>query len=397
MNTFDEIEKHRKDMIELISRIVEIPAISPKGGGEGEEKRASFLKKFLEEKGFDVKEFIYKDDLGFNRPNLVVNYGNKDRTIWFVIHIDTVSPGDLSLWQSDPFKAVVKDNKIYGRGTNDDGQPIASAIYALITLRDLKMDPKYNFGIALVSDEEFGSEYGIKRLIKENIFKNNDMVIVPDAAFKDGKQIEIAEKSILWLKFIVKGKQVHASTPQEGINATKVMAKLINDLNQLYEKFNLENELFNPRISTFEPTKCEKNLDTINIIPARNEFYFDSRILPEYKVDEIIDYINEIRRNVEKETKASIDMEIINKDESGPTTRKDSEIVKLLSNAIKELRGFEPVPIGIGGGTVAKDFRKMNIDTVVWFTGEDVAHQPNEYINIDDMVNDAKVFAKLFI
>jgi len=57
------------------------------------------------------------------------------------------------------------------------------------------------------------------------------------------------------------------------------------------------------------------------------------------------------------------------------------------------MRGIDAKPIGICGGTVGLYFRRKGIHTVVWSTNEDMAHQPNEYCKIDNMINDAKIFA----
>ena len=53
-------------------------------------------------------------------------------------HIDTVTEGDVNLWKTDPFKAVIKNGNMYGRGTMDDGQPVISSMYALKALKESK-------------------------------------------------------------------------------------------------------------------------------------------------------------------------------------------------------------------------------------------------------------------
>jgi succinyl-diaminopimelate desuccinylase len=70
----------------------------------------------------------------------------------------------------------------------------------------------------------------------------------------------------------------------------------------------------------------------------------------------------------------------------------DSPITVRLKAALKQLRGLDAKAIGIGGGTVGAYFRRKGIHTAVWSTLDDMAHQPNEYCKIENMVNDAKVF-----
>jgi succinyl-diaminopimelate desuccinylase len=69
--------------------------------------------------------------------------------------------------------------------------------------------------------------------------------------------------------------------------------------------------------------------------------------------------------------------------------------VQELKLALRQLRGLEAKSIGIGGGTVGAYFRREGIHTAVWSTLDDLAHQPNEYCKIENMVNDAKVFVHL--
>lgn len=393
----DSIDSYRENMIKSMSEMIAIPSISPSSGGEGEAKRADMLESLLKNFGMQVKRYDYKDG-NFTRSNLISKYGNKNSTIWILSHIDTVSSGDLSLWKHDPFRAYIDGDKIYGRGTTDNGQSAIASIYALKALMDSKANLKYNFGLALVADEEVGSTYGVQALMREGIFENRDIVIVPDWGTSDGSGIEIAEKGILWLKINVKGKQVHASTPSLGINAYRALVKFLNEADiKLHEKYAVENMLFDTKISTFEMTKHEKNVDSTNIIPGLEVSYMDCRIIPEYKIDDILEYLNSIADQVSRSTGAEIKLEIFNREDPAAPTARDSEVVVLLSEKIKELRKVEPEFVGIGGGTVAKYFRDIGIPVAVWSTCDDIAHVPNEYCKISDMVNDAKVFASLFI
>jgi succinyl-diaminopimelate desuccinylase len=67
----------------------------------------------------------------------------------------------------------------------------------------------------------------------------------------------------------------------------------------------------------------------------------------------------------------------------------------MLKEAIKKVRGIEPKVGGIGGGTCAAFFRKVDIPAVVWSTIDETAHQPNEYAKTENLLADAKVFAFL--
>jgi Acetylornithine deacetylase/Succinyl-diaminopimelate desuccinylase and related deacylases len=211
-------------IIELAKRIIPVQAISPESGGEGEGKRADVLMEILTEMGVkNVQRYEVRDSHNVVRPSLVVKEGNRDRTFWIVAHIDTVPIGNRSLWSYDPFQPTVKGDRIYGRGTSDNGQAVFLSLLLLRKLR--KADLKYNIGIVFVADEEVGSKYGIEFLLDKGLFSKNDLVLVPDAGTSEGTEIEVAEKSILWLKFKVSGKQYHASQPFMAVNANRESMK----------------------------------------------------------------------------------------------------------------------------------------------------------------------------
>ncbi|MGO9643794.1 MAG: M20/M25/M40 family metallo-hydrolase [Candidatus Bathyarchaeia archaeon] len=122
--------------------------------------------------------------------------------------MDTVPEGARELWDTDPFEPIVRDGKIYGRGAEDNGQAIVSSLFTLKALLPSNVKPPINIGVSYVPDEESGSKYGIIPLLdKVNVFRANDIAIVPDSGTPDGAQIEVAEKSILWLKITTKGRQ----------------------------------------------------------------------------------------------------------------------------------------------------------------------------------------------
>ena len=236
---------------------------APESGGSGEGKRADFLQKLLEGWGFKVSRYTYLDGAGTKRPNLFAVFGNGKKTLWIITHMDTVSEGDRSLWKTDPFKAKISGGKIYGRGSNDDGQEVIASIFALKALKDSGARTKLNFGIAIAADEETSSNYGMAKLVDEKLFGKEDLYVVPDFGTEKGDEIEVAEKGMLWLRVSVKGKQVHASTPEEGENAYRHSIRFLAALDDLlHKKYDRKNRLF-PNASTFEMTKHEKNVDSV--------------------------------------------------------------------------------------------------------------------------------------
>ena len=165
----------------------------------------------------------------------------------------------------------------------------------------------------------------------------------------------------------------------------------------LHEKYPLKDEYFDPPESTFEMTKKEKNVDAVNIIPGEDIVHFDCRILPSYNLEEILKDVHDLAEKSEKRTGAKIEIKVLHKSVAPKATDANSKIVVMLEDAIKKVRGIEPKVGGIGGGTCAAFFRKIEIPAVVWSTIDEMAHQPDEYAKIENLVDDAKVFAFLAI
>ncbi len=391
----DIIESFRDHAIEIIRNLIEIKALSPDNGGYGEIDKAEYILSLVdfadEIERFDAEDRRAKKGI---RPNIVAKIrGKKRRTLWIVCHMDVVPEGDLKLWDSDPFKAEIVGDRVYGRGAEDNGQAIVSAILAGKFLSE--QNPELSFGMIFVSDEETGSRFGIQHLLKEKKFSRDDLFLVPDTGSPDGSLIEIAEKNILWLKLEIFGKQGHASRPDMFYNASRRAMKILLELDEiLHSRFSAENSLFDPPHSTFEPTKREKNVDNPNTIPGLDVSYFDCRVLPSYTNDEVIELVRKFLDEKQSEDGFECRMEVI-QNESSPPTSEDSEIVLRLKKALRTLRRIEAKPVGIGGNTCASFFRKAGYETAVWSTLDGKAHEPNEYARISNIIEDAKVFAML--
>lgn len=399
-NIRKRIEGYRDAMIKLQTDITAIPALSPENGGDGEHEKAEFLKKVLKEFGFARIDTYQAPDERCRtkgRPNVVAKINGKSakKTFWIMSHTDIVPPGELTLWKTDPYKVVVEGGRIIGRGVEDNQQGLVSSLFAIRAIIEEKITPEFDTGVILVADEETGSQYGIGYLVKAHpeLFTKDDIVVVPDAGNPEGTMVEIAEKSIMWMKVKTTGKQCHGSRPDCGINAHKANAFLVTKFNELYKDFAHRDELFSPPISTFEPTKKDANVPNINTIPGEDIFYMDCRVLPFYDIKDVIARMRQYADGIEKEFGVKIEFSYPQKEQAAPATSMDSPVVRLLSDAIKDVYGSKAKPEGIGGGTVAAFFRRAGIPCAVWSRLDEVCHQPNEYCVIENMVGDAKVFA----
>jgi len=396
-----KIEQLEAEAVELMKSLIGINSIGPKNDGPGEGEKAWFLKNYLEGKGFKKVENYPAPDptvADGQRPNLVTVLPGKNRakTLWIITHTDVVPPGDLSKWSTDPFVPVVKDGKIYGRGSEDNLQGLVSSVMMARAFIESGIEPEFNIGLVMVADEETGSVFGLNYLIKNHsdLFKQNDLIIIPDAGLPDGSMIEVAEKSIVWIKFKTLGRQVHASVPNLGVNAFRAASNLVVKLDELHSIYNAVDPIFEPAISTFEPTKKEANVPNINTLPGDDVFYLDCRILPEYDVEEVMQSVRKMADAIEKEFRVKTEITTEQKEQAAPATRVDASIVAVLKDAVKKVYHIDAKAQGIGGGTVAAFFRRRGFPVVVWSALDDLAHQANEYCKISNLINDAKVFAR---
>jgi succinyl-diaminopimelate desuccinylase len=228
---------------------------------------------------------------------------------------------------------------------------------------------------------------------EKSLFSRDDLIIIPDAGDAKGTLIEVAEKSLLWIRFHTKGKQTHGSTPEKGINAHRAACYLVTRLGTLYGKFRRKDPLFDPPISTFEPTKREANVPNVNTIPGEDVLYFDCRVLPQYKLETVIKAVKQVVRDTEKRYRVKIGVELPQYEAAAPPTPPDAPVATAIARAVRDLRKRKPKPKGIGGGTVGKFFRDAGFYCAVWATQDECAHTPDEYSRISATLDDAKVFA----
>ncbi|MCK5358494.1 MAG: M20 family metallo-hydrolase, partial [Elusimicrobiales bacterium] len=293
-----------------------------------------------------------------------------------------------------PYELKIEGRKLIGRGVEDNQQGMISGILMVKAMMELNYRPDHDIALLLCADEETGSGFGADYIAdnRPDIFGKDDMFFVPDSGSEDGSLIEIAEKSILWLKVTTMGKQCHASRPEQGINAFKAASELIVKYKSLYTKFPAEDNLFEPPISTFEPTKKENNVPNVNTLPGEDIFYMDCRVMPVYQLQEVKDEMRRLADEVEKDYGVKISFEPQQEAQAAPATDANAPIVKALMIAIKDIYKVEPKVYGIGGGTVAAFFRRLNLPVVVYARLNETAHQPNEYCFLDNIIGDAKVF-----
>lgn len=390
--------------MEFLSRICSIPALGPDNQGSGEMEKYRVIEEAVQTLGPDRMEYVPAPDERVPdgvRPNLLAAFScrGSSRTLWILTHIDVVPPGELGLWDHDPFDPYVKDGYLYGRGVEDNGQALAASLFAVRAVK-ATCGLGLNVGLAMVSDEECGSLYGLDYVLRNRpeMFRANDMILVPDAGNENGDHIEVAEKHLLQVRFTVRGAQAHASRPDAGRNSLRAAANFIVDLDMaLAAVFQERNSFFNPDISTFEPTRKDANVPNVNTIPGEDVFYFDCRVLPEVNLDRVEAEMQRVAAGISDRFGVETAIEYHMKFEAPQPTAPDAPVVVALAQAIQEIYGVQARPHGIGGQTVAAFFRKNGLPAAVWEKILQTAHAPNERISLENLIGNTKVLARMMI
>ncbi len=396
----EEIIKQKADILKDYIELLSIPAINPRVGGLGEYKRVRWLEDYFDRLGIAYEEYRVADDAVAEgqRYSLVVRFSGSEhtnKTLWFIAHLDTVNSGDESAWYTDPLKPAEKDGKVFGLGAEDNGQALICNIYTCRYMHKHHLRAKCHVAFLFVSDEEVGNRYGLEYLIKNNLFSPDDEAVIPDSGSRDGTFIEVAEKSALWLKFTVTGTQTHAAMPQTGINASYIGSRFAVDLvDKLREAATQRNILFNPPYSTVELTQKFNNVDSPNVVPGKDVFVLDMRLLPCFTNDQALKLVDSLLVSYEYRYRVTITYEELLRSDAPDATSPDSLVATNLVQVLKEL-GIEAYCGGIGGGTCAAMLRRQHIPAVVWATVDDLAHQANEYAVFDNIIQDISVFISL--
>lgn len=396
----DLVASYQDKMIEAQRRLTAEPALGPDNGGPGEMARALMVQGWLEELGLEIQRVDAPDKRVPDgvRPNILAWLpGGDGPRVWVLSHLDVVPAGDLNLWDSDPWTMRQDGDFLYGRGVSDNQQGLVASLYALKAVQEMGLTLPGNAGLVLVSDEETASAYGLEYVLgtRPEFFSPEDLIVVPDAGEPEGDFIEVSEKSILWLRVEVTGKQVHGSMPEKGVNALFAAARMMASVRRVGGGFPRTDPLFSPPGSTFEPTAKEAGVTNVNTIPGRDVFYIDCRVLPGIDLGQVIAAFEQEFGKIAAEERAGVSITPVQRIQAPEGTAPDAPVVRALQGAIARVRGIQARTGGVGGGTVAAFFRQKGLAAAVWNTWHNTAHMPNEYCLVSDMIADAQVFALL--
>ncbi len=398
------LKEQENEIINMLCNFVKIPTINPPGENYGEMsdllqielskldldvRRISVPSEYLEQKGIDPK---------YPKINIVANmdYGN-DLTLHINGHYDVV-PANGEKWETDPFNPVVKDGRIYGRGTCDMKGSIVSVLFALKALRELNLTPKVNLQLSFTCDEETGGEFGMGYFVQtENL--NADIAI---GEGPHGDYISLGNKGIIWAEIEIFGDSAHAALSYtKGKNAFERMLeigqefmKLKNNVTSKSTKYKtVEKEQVHP---TFVLGGQSNSGDKINTVPGKASFTIDRRLIPEETLDQAKQEIIDLARKLENENKDfKINVNFIYEDKP-IYIDEDSPFVKNFIKSMKKITNNKADCVLLAGATDLRYLMKRGIPCIGHSPKGGNYHADNEYVEIPSLIETAAVYATLF-
>lgn len=408
-----EIDSRRDDLVGLTQDLIRIPTLNPPGTRYHE--ICTYLDARLNRAGFKTEMIRAHGTPGdsdtYPRWNIVARHegAGSGECVHFNSHHDVVEVGNG--WTFDPFAATLQDGRIYGRGTCDMKGGLAASIIAAEAF--IATHPAYRGAIEIsaTADEESGGFGGVAYLAEQGHFnpKRVQHVIIPEPLNKD--RICLGHRGVWWAEIETKGRIAHGSMPFLGDCAIRHMGAVIAEM-----EANLFPLLAGKRTEMpVVPDGAKQSTLNINSIhggepvqpegytglpspcvPDRCTMVIDRRFLLEEKLPEVRAEVIGLLDHL-KATRADFDYEIRDMHTVIPTmTDRDAPVVQTVSRAITQVLGKGPDYVVSPGTYDQKHIDRIGRlkNCIAYGPGIlDLAHQPDEWVGVEDMIDSAKVMA----
>ena len=402
-----EVDRATDEIVQFTADLVRIPTVNPPG--EEYEPCARFLGDHLGARAFDV-EYIAAEGRAEHtarhpRVNVVGSRrGGPGPVVHLNGHIDVVPAGDG--WTVDPFGGLVRDGKIYGRGVCDMKAGIAAAVFAAEAIARAGVTLPGTIEISGTVDEESGGFAGVAYLAEMGRIRKGrtDFVIIPEPLNVD--RICIGHRGVYWFEVTARGRIGHGSMPFLGVSAIDGMGRLLQSVREVLMPALASRKTAVPVV----PPGARHATININGIGGGQPVdgiqtpciadlcraVFDRRFLIEEGFDAAKQEIAQLIAHVAGEANG-VRFELRDLMVVHPTrTPDDSPVIGALDHAIRRVLGRPAELIASPGTYDHKHVARIAgiPHCVAYGPGElELAHQPDEYCRIDDIVNATKVLA----
>ncbi|MDD5504868.1 MAG: M20 family metallopeptidase [Candidatus Omnitrophica bacterium] len=399
---FAYIKKEKAELIKLTSRLIEIPTFNPPGVNY--EKMVDFIEQYCRSLGLRTSRYEvpaarlkkYNISGGSKRINLIAFWdAGAKKTLHINGHYDVVPAG--SSWASDPFKAVIKNNKIYGRGSEDMKSNIAAVLFAIKALKQCGIGPGCNIELSFTPDEEIGGRTGFGYLVDKGI-------VAPDYAISEGYNnefISYGNKGLAWFKIDIIGRACHSSEPYNGINAFEKMADAVKTLRQLNKKISSRKTRYKVkdarnRYSTMVLGGEIAGGAKANIVCDSCSFMIDRRFLPEENLDDVKDEITGVFKTLAKKDKQfKFRITMLSEEDSVVSDEKNA-LFKEFKSSINRVLKKKARCVLMAGATDIRFLIRKGVPCLGYSVyGAHTAHCDNEFIYVKSLVDTTKIFADI--
>jgi len=379
----------RIDEIELSKKLISKKSCPPEGKVTPEDNGAiDVLVEALDGIGFKCDKHLIEGE-GDPVWNLYAKLEKgKGPHLCFAGHTDVVPTGDLSEWKYDPFTATIEDGILYGRGAVDMKIAICCFISAVSEFLEDGKDYKGTISLLITGDEEADAINGTKKLLEilDRAGEKIDDCIVgePTNPSELGEMIKIGRRGSVSFDLIVHGKQGHVAYSENADNPVPYLVEILNELNQL--ELDQGTEYF--QTSNVEVTSIATDTNTGNVVPGKASAKFNIRFNDKHKSADLIKQIDHIckKHADEYELKPRLTGESF--------LTSPGKIAKVLSDAVKDVTGIDPI-LSTTGGTSDARFIKDYANVIEFGLINKTAHQSNECESVDNINNLKHIYRKV--
>jgi succinyl-diaminopimelate desuccinylase len=326
-------------------------------------------------------------------PNRVSDWGlirgsEGDRTLLYDAHLDTVPVGDPAAWIAPPFEARILDGRMIGRGATDCKQGIAAPLEALRAIQMAGIALRGNCMMTFTADEETGGHLGISTMIEQG------WVQADYCFYGEGwpDRLTLGARGLCQVEITVEGKSVHTSRKQTGINAILKMLDVI----PVIETLTYSNWQPHPVLpgDPYGSVNLIRGGVKENVVPDRCTITVDIRFLPGMSVKGVL---ADVEAALDRLRAKDADLKVSYRPVSIARPvfiSPDAPFVRLMSAAVKDVTGKTPVLQGMVGSSDSRWLvHDAKIPTINYSMGNNSSHQPNEYILVDEYIDNIKVCA----
>jgi len=407
------VDARRDDLIRLTQDLVRIPTLNPPGLNYRE--ICDFLARRLGKAGFEVELIRATGAPGDSdanpRWNLLARREGRGggECVHFNSHHDVVEVGQG--WTIDPFGAELRDGRIYGRGSCDMKGGLAASIIAAEAFIATCPDYRGAIEISATADEESGGFGGVAYLAERGYFSPARVqhVIIPEPLNKD--RICLGHRGVWWAEIETRGRIAHGSMPFLGDCAVRHMGAVLTEMEERLFPLLASKRTDMPvvpegaRQSTLNINSIHGGADEPEqgytglpapCVPDRCRMVIDRRYLIEESRDEVRAEVVALLDHL-AETRPGFEYEIRDLHDVIPSmTDRDAPIVQTVSRAIGRVLGHDPEYVVSPGTYDQKHIDRIGRlkNCIAYGPGIlDLAHQPDEWVGVDDMMDSARVMA----